>query len=425
MRSMALVVALAATTTAFTANAQDVELTFLSSDGEEVLAPVIAAFEAANPGVTVRVERVPFADLAATIDARIGTGETEIDIVAADTPRVPYMVFRNQLAPLDESVVSQIEALGLNEADLESISHEGVIHSYPLWSSTNLLFYNRAALERAGVEPPSADPNERMTWDELLEKAAAVQAGGGAPWGLMFQQVDRYYQLQPLFESSGAGSGLSGDDMLTPTIASEEWIETAQWYADLFESGIAPRGVSADQTDTMFGSGEIAFFVGGPWAIPRWTESGLTEFGVAPMPYFEGGEPATPTGAWSWAVNPNSDDAEWAHKFLQFATLTGEGSALTVEKFPLPPVHPEGFEIFADRFIANAPEGMAEVYSDIMAIAAHELANTACVRPRTIGFVAFETIMNNAFSDIRNGSDPAEVLPAAEQQLTSAFGRLQ
>jgi multiple sugar transport system substrate-binding protein len=288
-----------------------------------------------------------------------------------------------------------------------------------------MLFYNRAALKKAGVEPPSTDPNKRLTWAQLLALAKKVQDAGGAKWGLMFQQVDRYYQLQPLFESSGAGSGLTGGDLLTPAIDTDKWIQTAKWYADTFESGLSPRGIDASQTDTMFGSGDIAFFVGGSWAIPRWLKSGLKDFGVAPMPYFAGGKPVTPTGAWSWAVNPHSAHKDMANKFLQFATLTAKGSALTVENFPLPPANPGGFEIFSKKFIDNAPEGLKQQYEQIMNITSYELKNTAIVRPRTVGYVAFETVINQAFSDIRNGGDVGETLSAAQKQLSSSFRRLK
>ena len=47
------------------------------------------------------------------------------------------------------------------------------------------------------------------------------------------------------------------------------------------------------------------------------------------------------------------------------------------------------------------------------------------MRPRTIGYVAFETVMNKAFSDIRNGNDVADTLNSAERQLSSAFRRLK
>lgn len=51
----------------------------------------------------------------------------------------------------------------------------------------------------------------------------------------------------------------------------------------------------------------------------------------------------------------------------------------------------------------------------------YELANTAVARPSTIGYVEFEEIVNRAFADVRNGSDPATALNSAQEQLESAW----
>jgi multiple sugar transport system substrate-binding protein len=55
----------------------------------------------------------------------------------------------------------------------------------------------------------------------------------------------------------------------------------------------------------------------------------------------------------------------------------------------------------------------------------YELANNSVSRPRSIGYVAFEEIMNRAFSDIRNGSAVQATLDQAQQQLTSTLARIQ
>jgi multiple sugar transport system substrate-binding protein len=59
-----------------------------------------------------------------------------------------------------------------------------------------VLFYNKDLLQKAGITPPSGDPTGRLTWDQLLADARKAQQAG-ARWGFCFEQVDRYYQLQP------------------------------------------------------------------------------------------------------------------------------------------------------------------------------------------------------------------------------------
>ncbi len=55
----------------------------------------------------------------------------------------------------------------------------------------------------------------------------------------------------------------------------------------------------------------------------------------------------------------------------------------------------------------------------------YELAKNSVSRPRSIGYVAFEEIMNRAFSDIRNGADVTSTLQQAQDQLNSTLARIQ
>ena len=225
---------LAALALAGTASAQEVTtLNFLSAQQDNVVQPMIQAFEAKNPDIKVVHQSVPFNDLNAATESRIGQGDTSIDLIHADTPRVPAFASKQYLLNLDDRR-AEIEAAVPNPVDIEQVSWNGSLYAYPMWTSTQLLFYNKDLLEKAGVEPPSTDPANRETWTQILEKAAAAQKGG-AEWGLTFQQVDRYYQLQMLFESAGAGPGLTGEGLLTPAVNTDGWVEVADWYRDTFE----------------------------------------------------------------------------------------------------------------------------------------------------------------------------------------------
>lgn len=392
-------------------------INFLSAQNDDVFAPVIEAFEAANPEYRVVHQSVPFNDLNTAVESRVGSGDSSIDVYAADTPRVPAFASKGYLVNLDDEAEA-IEAAVPNPVEIDLVSHDGSIFAYPMWTSSQLLYFNRELLDAAGIAYPDPAPEDRLTWEQLIADAEAAQAAG-ATWGFMFQQVDRYYQLQPLFESAGAGSGLTGDDLLEPALTGEKWIETAQWYGDLFESGLAPRGVTPAQTDDLFERGELAYFVGGPWALNRFNQVDGLDYGVAPMPYFEGGEPVTPTGAWALGINPHAANLEGARKFAAFATLTAEGSYLTTVNFALMPTNAEGFERYQGRLAE-----MTEKVGPVLDIMVYEMANTAVVRPRSVGYVAFETEMNQAFGDIRNGADAAEVLEQTENRLARLLARL-
>ncbi|MBY5760250.1 sugar ABC transporter substrate-binding protein [Rhizobium leguminosarum] len=411
-------VGLAALITAGSALAQQTTITLLTAERDETMQPVIQGFEKLHPDIKVIHQSVPFNDLNAAIESRIGQGDTSIDVIAADTPRIPAFASKGYLKDLSDRS-DEIKAGAPNPVDLEQVSYDGKIYAYPMWTSTQMLYFNRALLKKAGVEFPSADVNKRLTWDQVIDAAKATQKAG-AKWGIEFQQFDRYYQLQALFESAGAGSGLTGDGLLKSDVGSEAWVATAKWYGDLFTDEVAPRGVNPEQTDDLFFNGEVAFLVGGPWSISRFEASKDLDYGVAPHPFFKGGKPVTATGSWALAINPKTTHLEAAQAFAEYASLTGEGNYLTTENNPVPPTNPDAFKSYADKMAS-----LAGKIGPVVDLINSELQNTAVGRPRTVGFVAFETVMNKAFADIRNGSDAGETLKSAEKQIDRQLSRLK
>jgi multiple sugar transport system substrate-binding protein len=61
--------------------------------------------------------------------------------------------------------------------------------------------------------------------------------------------------------------------------------------------------------------------------------------------------------------------------------------------------------------------------TQLAAIVENELAANAVPRPLTTGFVDFETVMNKAFADVRNGSEPAPRLQQAGQELDRVLAK--
>ena len=398
-------------------HAADVTLNFLFTQPPATWDSVIAAFEKANPGIKIARQQVPFDALNAAVQSRIGSKDTSIDVFGCDEPRVPAFSRRGFLTDLSD-MRATFEKSVSREA-IDAVSAGGKIWSFPLWTSTQVLFYNKDLLAKAGLPEPPLDVNKRMTWEAVVEASKKAQAAG-AKWGFGFDQVDRYYQLQSLYDSNGAGPGLTGADMLTPAITTPKWIETTDWYGKLFSSGLSPRGIPAEQMPPLFAAGQVAYMMAGPWQMAVFFKAQDLHFGMAATPYFATGKPSTPTDSWSMAVSPYSPNREAAMKFASFMTLDDAGALFSTEGQPLPPANKAAFEAYLKRMTAQG----GEVTKGYDALVRHELANTAVHRPRTIGWVNFEQIMNKAFSDVRNGADAAATLKATEEQLRTAFSRL-
>lgn len=389
---------------------------FLGPEDPATFAPVIAAFHAKNPDITVKYSQVPFDQLNSTLQQRLGAKDETIDLYTVDQPRVSQLAAQGFLEDLSD--LKDRTKAAVPEAQFSVNIYDGKMWALPIWNSTQLLFFNKKALDAAGVKYPSSDPTERKTWEELVTDAKAVQAAG-TKYGLLLEQVEAYYQLQPLAESAGGGPGITGDKMLTVDITNAGWEKAMQWYSDTFSSGLSPRGVGGFQTSPLFTSGKVAYFVGGPWDVGGFSKSNI-DWGIAPMPYFEGGSKVTPTGSWSWGINPASKNKAAAKKFLEFASLDPAGNLATTAATTIIPANGAATEQYLPKLEAlggNKTKGLAQLI-------AHENSESAKPRPVSVGYIQFEEIMGKAFADIRNGSPVNDRLKQAAQQITDAWKQL-
>jgi ABC-type glycerol-3-phosphate transport system substrate-binding protein len=354
---------------------------------------VIDAFQKAHPTIKIDYQSVAFDALNSTIDARVANKGGDPDVYWADQPRISATAY-------DAGV------------------YQDKLWALPIANSTQLLYYNKAMLKKAGIPFPSASVDQRMTWEQLTKDAAKAKAAG-AQYGMLFGQFDRYYQLEPLPVQLGGSVGATGDKNLTPDFTSEQWVKAFTWYGDLFKQGIAPRGMKSEESDPAFVAGRAAYTVEGPWLIPQLGESKV-DWGIAPQPVFQGGKPTTPTGSWSLAMNPFSKQKEAAAIFMKWMSIDEGGGYIKYRSDPELAASTEGKKIYFEKSVFSSPEGKKAA-----PIIDYETSHTAVNRVQTIGYIEFETILNQAFADIRNGADAKTALGNASTQLATAWKKYQ
>jgi multiple sugar transport system substrate-binding protein len=395
-------------------------LHFLTAQPVEELHPVVQAFEAANPDIKIETETVPYENYAAQIASRMGSHDPTLEVYFVDAPQVPAMASKGWLVNLDD-LKADIEA-ATNPRARPALVYKGSYWALPYTTSVQLLFYNKDLLAKAGIPAPSAAEANRPTWEHVVEMAKKAQAAG-AKWGLQLEQNGRYYQSQALFESSGAGPGLVGDDLLTPAVDTDKWIATATWYASIFNDGIAPRNIAAEQQNDIFRNGEAAFFWGGTWNLARFNTTPGLHYGVVASPYFVAGKPATPTDAWNIGISPYAGNMEAARKFALFMTL-GEGAKYSAmgAHIPLnPAAYDEYMRLAKDTAVGDEAKKEMDIAKEVIA---YELKDAVVSRPRSVGFVILDDVMARTFLDIQGGANVKATLDATQAQLKSSFSRL-
>lgn len=390
-----------------------------AKSGDPGMNPVLEAFMKAHPTIKVKYQQVPFKNLNSVLASRITSKTGDPDLFWTDQPRVAAYAAKGYLADITKQFGDLTSAL--EPTTVEACKFQDKLWSLPLGNSSQVLYYNPELLEKAGVEPPSADPDKRITWQQLMADAQQVQKKGGAKYGMLFGQPNRYYQLEPLPASAGGGVGAKGDHNLTVDVSNPQWVETMKFYGSMFSEGITPKSIDSAQTGPTFIAGHTGYL----WHTQNWvtwiTEQAKFDWGGGLTPVWEGGKPYSPTGSWGIGLNPYSKNKEAAAIFMKWLTIDGVGGFGKNMNWSIMPANIKG----VDEYLASEAYTGSAGGKQAAKIIEYESKNTALPRVSTVGYVEFETLIGDAFSDISNGTDAKKALDTAQQKITSAWKKYQ
>ncbi len=398
------------------------EITFADTGGgswEEKLEPIIAKFEE-ETGAKVNMELYAHSDYLEMLQVKLPSESDDYDVIGVDVPLVASYATKGWIAPIDSYFTDDEKAQFASSA-LDAGTWDGVFYCPAMNSSSQLLWYNTELLDEAGVEVPESSVENRLTWEQVVDMAKKTLEvvdpdGTKGIGGIAFEQVSRTYQMNQIPNSLG-GKNI-GDDGYTAqgVINDDAWIEGATWYQNLFKDGIALQGFTADDTGSFFQAGKIVFLIGGTWTANNCKNEEMDTYGYAPVPAFEGHEDqvGTPTGSWHFGIPVNAKNKDLAAEFIKYMSI-GEGNELWLEANGDVPATIAG----ADKIMND------ENAEEYMKIAAYESSNTAVPRALTPGYTEYDTIIQNTWEDIKNGSDVTESLNNAAEKIEGAMEKLK
>ncbi|MEM1552758.1 MAG: ABC transporter substrate-binding protein [Candidatus Bathyarchaeia archaeon] len=373
-------------------------------------ATMVETFNKLYPNIEVRLLVIPFAEYFTKLQAAFAAG-TVPDVFAVDCPLVPrYAEVENVLLELDEYFKYEMD--DFVEPSLIDATWKGHFYAVPYCQGGQAIYYNKQMFAELGLQPPT-DPENAWTWEYVIEIAKRLTKdldGDGTPdiWGIVLEQVDRPYQVNVLLESKGARVISPDGTTVRGYLNSPEAIEAATFYWKLFnEWKVAPRASLPE----LFGQGKAAMFWGGPAQIALWTTKYPDlEWGVMPLPYFEGGRKVSPCGAWHLGIYKNTPHVAEALQFVRF--MTNEAAIdLNYLITNYLPVRRSTYQIF-DIF-NTYPIG----------VFAKQLFTTASPRPRTVAYLEYEEILRTAYRNIMSGADPATELNNAVVLIDRVLSR--
>jgi multiple sugar transport system substrate-binding protein len=215
---------------------------------------------------------------------------------------------------VDNPVVSTLAEGGLltdteqTGADTSSIEKnilaagqlDGKTYGVPIGANTLALYYNKAVLDAAGVDPATI-----TDWNSLTAALEKVTATGKK--GITFSGIgteEGSFQFLPWYWGSGAD--------LTKLDSADAVSALALW-TDWVKKGYAPNSVIGNTQTTSwqeFLTGDFAFSENGTWQLAGVKESGI-DYGIISIPAKDGGAAPAPTGGEFLTIPVQSDDARY------------------------------------------------------------------------------------------------------------------
>ena len=128
---------------------------------EKDLAAIVNAFQDKNPGITVQIETVPFADYFTKLQTAVAGG------TVADTFELNYENFVTYASNGSLAEVRGADSAAYKKSLFSAFTLNKKQFGLPESFSNVVLFYNKGLFDAAGVPAPTAD----WTWQD--EKAAA------------------------------------------------------------------------------------------------------------------------------------------------------------------------------------------------------------------------------------------------------------
>jgi multiple sugar transport system substrate-binding protein len=228
----------------------------------------------------------------------------------------------------------------------------------PWKSNPVMIFYNKALMKKAGVDPenpPLATHEEFLeTSRKIVDSGAAQAAIWPAPSSEFFQS---WFDFYPMYAAETGGTQLVEDG--EATFDSEEGAAVADLWATMYDEGLSQKET---YNGDSFADEKAAMSIVGPWAIAVYGKD--VNWGAAPIPTSAGIAPEetyTFSDAKNIGLYSACDNQGTAFDVLKFATSEEQDGKLLemTGQMPLrqdlPGTYPDYFEenpdyeVFADQ----------------------------------------------------------------------------
>jgi multiple sugar transport system substrate-binding protein len=355
------------------------------SDAETAnLDELISTFEQANPGITIDATRYAYDDFKQALLTGIAGGEAP-DVARLDIVWVPEFADLGALQTMDD-IYPDFNTVkdGFFPGPLTTTHWNGHYWGLPLDTNTQVLLYNKAEFDAAGLQPPT-------TVAEFADDACKLTKGtdqyGYAMGGTYF------WAIAPLFYAQG---GKITDDAVTTAdgyVNSDASVAAFQTVVDLYNKGcLSPNLLGGGvATDAGHATGLYSMIIDGPWMVDIYKGS-YPDFKVnfAPIPNGPDGTTSSVVGGEDVVMFAGTPNQEAALKWVQFLVSEDTQKAMAqVGQIP----------------VLNSLVGNADLPAHFQVFM--EQLKTAQARTPTPKWSDIDNSLNNAFQYMLRGEKTA------------------
>jgi sn-glycerol 3-phosphate transport system substrate-binding protein len=388
----------------------------------EAVDKLVKAFNAANSG-KIEVTAVYQGDYDDTIT------KYKTSVQQGNTPSVVqiydigsrFMIDSKQTVPVQKFADKDGYALDSIEPNIANYySIDGALNSMPFNTSMPLLYINKEAFVKAGLDPNKPPSN----LDEIMaaaKKLTIKQGGKTVQYG--FNAAIYGWFVEQLIAQSGTtycDNENGRKDLATKVeFDGEPGAKVATWYQQMVKQGLMPNtGKKTDDAQAVFKSGTSAMHLESTGSLRGYLEAAKGKFTVmtAPFPKLTSADAGGPIigGASLWVDGPGHSDAEkrasW--EFVKFAS-SPEQQALWHTGTGYFPINKKALDLPVDKaWVAQYPQ---------FTTAITQLHNTKPTNPSSGCILGVMPQARKAAEDGLEkavlGTDPAQAMKAAAESI--------
>ncbi|HHV62996.1 MAG TPA: extracellular solute-binding protein [Firmicutes bacterium] len=316
-----------------------VQLNFWSLRTEDVPAyqKFIKAFEAKNPGITVKFTAYKNTEYRNILKTAILGGSGPDLFWSSEFTMLQEYADNGYLMPLD----GKVPAIKTNfrPGDLEGVKgSDGKIYGIPHGSYVYGVYYNKNAFKKFGLAEP-------QSWPDLIKVAQAIKGAGAVPFA---QGTKDSWTLQEcMFEGAFGPTFLRGREWYDAAVKGKtnfldpRFVKALENLLDLkpfFPAGF--EGISYTDTQMLFTQERAAMFIGGSWEIGFFERMNpKLDFDMAiGFPETKGGPYWLATPANCTVVNAKTKHPAEVIKFMNFLASKEFGQMYSSELKTMTPI---------------------------------------------------------------------------------------